>query len=169
MPIALVRESFYAGSIHIPSHKNPPPLRSEGAGLDRPGRSRTTPVVPRRPGTANTTELPPSPERASPRAAEMVSPFQGWARSHQAANPGRRCTTSSFRSALGCRVRPLRGVGGVPWGGGLGLGIPCGKTGSETALNSVQRRVQRQQIRFPLPRVAFTDRCLSRGGHAEPC
>ena len=70
-------EQFYAGSLHIPSHKYPPPLRPEGAGLDRPGRSRTTTVVPRRPGSASTTELPPSPERASPRAAPMVPPFQG--------------------------------------------------------------------------------------------
>ncbi len=79
--------------------------------------------------------LPPSPERASPRAAPMVPPFQGF---------DRQCglLTQGGVPRL-CRVTLPWAIESGPFGasevfpgvGGLGLGIQCGKTGSETALN----------------------------------
>ena len=117
--------------------EKPPPLRPTGAGLDCPGRSRTTPVVPRSPGSASAIVPHPALKGRHPEPPQWCRPFR--------ASIGSLLTQGGVPRL--CRVTcpglsspAPSGRGSVPWGGGFGLGIQCVKTTYETALTQHPNR-----------------------------
>ena len=75
------------------------------------------------------------PERASPRAAPMVPPFQGFDRKSGLLTQGGVPRLCRVTLPWAIESGPFEALEVFPGVGGLGLGIQCVKTGSETALN----------------------------------